>query len=224
MPTLFTTAVEKGNQYTVVMEDPDAPDPDSAEEPAYKHWLQINSPSDNLNGGQERLVYNPPTPPKDSKPHRFYVALYKQPYEARPHDLPAATRFPGKWSLTGYFENTNVKYDEPVAWACFKATSNKSDIVAPERKLPFESVEEVMGFVDQIKAYVNENNITLSDIDLAALETELESMDIDIKTLDTKALSDEEKEQLASRVTTVLQNNPEGETEGAEEKSIKPHK
>lgn len=57
--------------YTVLMWDPDAP------EPSWIHLLVINTPSANLSQGQTLLSYTPPTPP--SGIHRYFVTVYRQP-------------------------------------------------------------------------------------------------------------------------------------------------
>lgn len=57
--------------YTVLMWDPDAP------EPSWIHLFVINTPSANLSQGQTLLSYTPPSPP--SGIHRYYVTVYRQP-------------------------------------------------------------------------------------------------------------------------------------------------
>ncbi len=56
--------------YTVVVWDPDSPDP------SYLHWLIINIPGERVLDGQILVPYKPPTPP--SGIHTYHVGLFVQ--------------------------------------------------------------------------------------------------------------------------------------------------
>lgn len=56
--------------YTVVLWDPDAPNP------SYLHWLIINIPGERVAEGQVLVPYQPPSPP--SGIHNYYVGLFVQ--------------------------------------------------------------------------------------------------------------------------------------------------
>lgn len=57
--------------YTVIMWDPDAPNP------SWIHLFVVNTPTPNLSQGTTLLSYHPPTPP--SGIHRYFVSVYEQP-------------------------------------------------------------------------------------------------------------------------------------------------
>ncbi len=58
-------------KYTIIMVDPDAP---SRKSPIYKyflHWLIINN-------NEIIMDFTPPSPPKNSGPHRYFIFVLKQ--------------------------------------------------------------------------------------------------------------------------------------------------
>jgi phosphatidylethanolamine-binding protein (PEBP) family uncharacterized protein len=69
MPTISWSIVP-GTLYTILMWDPDAPNP------SYIHLLAVNLRSSNLSTGQTLLSYEPPTPP--SGVHRYFTTVYRQ--------------------------------------------------------------------------------------------------------------------------------------------------
>ncbi len=69
MPTISWSIVP-GALYTILMWDPDAPNP------SYIHLLAVNLRSSNLSTGQTLLSYEPPTPP--SGVHRYFTTVYRQ--------------------------------------------------------------------------------------------------------------------------------------------------
>tara|TARA_R100001163_G_C5068512_1_gene209072 strand:- start:23204 stop:23746 length:543 start_codon:yes stop_codon:yes gene_type:complete len=71
--------------YTLVVVDPDSPDPKN---PIYKEWIQwmmVNIPKNKLNQGQTVLPYSSPTPPLGT--HRYIFYLYDQMGKVLPPDL-----------------------------------------------------------------------------------------------------------------------------------------
>ena len=80
---VVSTAAKVWNKHTVIMVDLDAPYPENAYKAPYLHLLTING----YDGGKETVVrYIPPSPPVDSKPHRYKIYLFQQ-----THDIPSPT-------------------------------------------------------------------------------------------------------------------------------------
>ena len=59
------------------MVDPDAPSCTNPSKKYYLHWLKINN-NDNV------MPFVPPTPPKGSGEHRYYIILYEQSHHLDP--------------------------------------------------------------------------------------------------------------------------------------------
>lgn len=68
--------------YTIIMVDLDAPYPENPINSPYLHYLSVNN-----NFSQERVIvdYIPPSPPKDSEPHRYVVFIFRQ---VKPMPIP----------------------------------------------------------------------------------------------------------------------------------------
>lgn len=62
--------------YTVIMYDLDAPYPNDPH--LFLHWLVVNVPGNDIDLGQTVVSYLPPSPPNDSPPHQYVVAVYRQ--------------------------------------------------------------------------------------------------------------------------------------------------
>lgn len=62
---------DTSKKHTIIVVDPDAP---SADNPIYKYWLHQLT----INETQNVLGYVPPSPPKNSGPHRYFFFLYEQ--------------------------------------------------------------------------------------------------------------------------------------------------
>uniref|UniRef100_A0A1B6JCU3 Phosphatidylethanolamine-binding protein n=1 Tax=Homalodisca liturata TaxID=320908 RepID=A0A1B6JCU3_9HEMI len=80
-PTISYSGGRKGEKYTVVMVDPDAPN--HPEGKYYLHWIISNIPGDdlqdgNLKAGTVLSQYRGPTPPDGTGTHRYLLLLYRQ--------------------------------------------------------------------------------------------------------------------------------------------------
>jgi len=64
--------------YTLVMTDPDAPNPENPWRREWKHWLVCNIPGCSVGEGLPMAMFIPSGPPKGS-PHRYTFIVYKQP-------------------------------------------------------------------------------------------------------------------------------------------------
>ena len=62
--------------YTLLMVDPDAPDPKAPIYREWIHWMIVNVPGNRINQAQEVLPYQAPTPPRGT--HRYNFYLYDQ--------------------------------------------------------------------------------------------------------------------------------------------------
>ena len=69
-PNISFFAEPPDELYTVVLWDPDSPNP------SYLHWLVINIPGEKVDAGQVLVPYKPPTPP--SGVHTYHVGLFVQ--------------------------------------------------------------------------------------------------------------------------------------------------
>jgi len=81
---------EKGahNYYTLMMVDPDAPNPKTHEYRHWLHWLIVNIPSSAASGdhidvrkGHTVAAYKGPAPPAHTGPHRYVFLIYRQPQQ-----------------------------------------------------------------------------------------------------------------------------------------------
>lgn len=83
-----SVAIPETGFYTLVMVDPDAPDPDAPVDKFFLHWLVINLQSSAPLSNSTLLPYMPPAPPKGR--HRYVFKLYEQSEEL--HIQPPASR------------------------------------------------------------------------------------------------------------------------------------
>ncbi|XP_054707886.1 protein D2-like [Uloborus diversus] len=65
--------------YTLVMIDPDAPDPDTPNFRHFLHWFVVNIPGSAVSQGKVLTQYMMPSPPAYSRAHRYIFLVYKQP-------------------------------------------------------------------------------------------------------------------------------------------------
>lgn len=64
--------------HTLLMYDLDAPYPENPTSSPYNHLLITNIPGSNISAGQHIFDYLTPSPPSNSKPHRYIINLYAQ--------------------------------------------------------------------------------------------------------------------------------------------------
>lgn len=84
---------EKGQLYTAVLVDLDAPYPEKSTNSPYLHLLAVNIPGDNIEDGDIIMPYQTPQPPKDSLPHSYVLNVYKQQYRFQPFSLQDRNQF-----------------------------------------------------------------------------------------------------------------------------------
>ena len=87
---VVSTATKLWNKHTVIMVDLDAPYPENSYKSPYLHLLTINE----YNGDKETIVrYIPPSPPVDSKPHRYKIYLFQQTRRIPPPTIDTREQF-----------------------------------------------------------------------------------------------------------------------------------
>jgi len=72
--------IQSAKQYTILMIDPDAP---SRNNPIHKYWLHWLI----VNNDKTIADYEPPTPPKGSGPHRYFILLLEQTIKFSPNEI-----------------------------------------------------------------------------------------------------------------------------------------
>lgn len=75
-PTVTFDATD--SLYTLLMDDPTAPFPETPVYANYLHWLIINIPQNKIANGDIILNYHPPSPLEKSSAHTYRIILYKQ--------------------------------------------------------------------------------------------------------------------------------------------------
>lgn len=77
-PKKLSWPTKRDIYYTVVMIDPDAPDPSDATESQMLHWLVVDIPGTNVKKGQTFMEYSGPMK-KGKGIHRYVTLVYEQP-------------------------------------------------------------------------------------------------------------------------------------------------
>lgn len=109
--------------YTLLLVDPDAPDP---KDPIYKewiHWMIVNIPGNMINLGQIVLPYQPPIPPRGT--HRYVFYLYDQ----KGTELPPNLTYPRQGFNRALFLWQYKLQMNPVAINYFRVKSLNPDDV-----------------------------------------------------------------------------------------------
>ncbi|XP_049888244.1 protein D2-like [Pectinophora gossypiella] len=78
--------------YTLIMFDPDALFPQFSLPGQLLHWMVANIKCNDLDTGDVIAIYESPTPPPLSSPHRYVLLVYKQKCYVRLDDLTTITR------------------------------------------------------------------------------------------------------------------------------------
>ena len=69
--------------YTLILSDPDAPNPGSPEFAEWQHWRVVNAPAADLAAGDVRCAYFGSAPGQGAGVHRYVLVAYAQPGGAR---------------------------------------------------------------------------------------------------------------------------------------------
>ncbi|KAG5184327.1 phosphatidylethanolamine-binding protein, partial [Tribonema minus] len=83
------TSAHSSARFTVVMMDPDAPDPENPVNAEYLHWLLTDLPANRkpeVGAGVSVVAYTGPAPPVGT--HRYVLLAYRQPESAQPFLTP----------------------------------------------------------------------------------------------------------------------------------------
>lgn len=119
----YPTAV-KGETYTLVMIDPDAPN--HPEGRYFLHWIMANIPGEDLaqgdlKNGKPIVGYVPPTPPKGTGTHRYMFVVFRHDDSAAKltETIPNTQR--RQWSLADWLDRQTVKLCGPLSGVQFTA-------------------------------------------------------------------------------------------------------
>lgn len=113
----YTGTLDQDKTYTAVMVDPDAPGHDGGK--AWLHWIRAGLTSADLTAGtlstgQDIVSYRPPTPPKNTGVHRYFVFVFEETQTGPQEEI--ASR--GKFDLAAYA--TSQKLCGPLAANMFQ--------------------------------------------------------------------------------------------------------
>ncbi|VEN41804.1 unnamed protein product [Callosobruchus maculatus] len=112
---------EAGAYYTLIMTDPDAPSRKNPTRREWHHWLVVNIPGTNVNGGETISEYVGSAPPKGSGLHRYVFVLFKQPgkvkFEEPKHSATDGNR--ANFNTKNFAKKYNL--GKPIAGNFFQA-------------------------------------------------------------------------------------------------------
>ncbi|XP_018905949.2 protein D3 isoform X1 [Bemisia tabaci] len=83
IPTLLDWPLLAGHFYTIMMIDPDAPNPKNPIDRNRLHWLVVNIPNDHYREGETLVEYRGIIRDKEKSPHRYVTLVYHQPCEMK---------------------------------------------------------------------------------------------------------------------------------------------
>jgi len=112
-PDVSFTPAQRSSRYTLVMCDPDAPDPAQPKMREWLHWLVTDIKNGSVDSGNELLPYTAPTPPRGT--HRYILVLFKQTQAA-----PMAPKTRAKFKVARFAEQFQL---QPVSFAFFRASA-----------------------------------------------------------------------------------------------------
>jgi hypothetical protein len=116
-PLKLSWHANKGNLYTVIFWDQDAPYPIDPKFSPFLHYLVINIPNNDITQGTKLMKYQPPSPPYDSAPHRYHIGIFKQDGKISPVKITNRDKFD--------VEDFIVDYElSPVATVEFRIDPN----------------------------------------------------------------------------------------------------
>lgn len=111
-PPTIVTKLNADKYYTIFVVDKDAP---SKENPINRYWLHYMSINNykNFNSGKIIIDYKPPTPPKGSGEHRYFVCLYASDYKISPKftDRP-------KFNMKHFIEEFGLALIDCIMFIC----------------------------------------------------------------------------------------------------------
>ncbi|EGG01869.1 uncharacterized protein MELLADRAFT_117698 [Melampsora larici-populina 98AG31] len=112
----------EGELYTLMMVDPDVPDPSNQSFTPYLHWLVPNLPISATSSPElaidetnlTQLSYIPPHPARGSSLHRYTLLLFKQ--SSKLDSLPELNRL--GFSARDWIQSTNMQASGVISWTC----------------------------------------------------------------------------------------------------------
>jgi len=100
-PSQLKWPVERGQLYTIIMCDPDAPSRESPKWRNFLHWCIVNIPGDEISKGAKVMDYMGPAPPRGTGLHRYVFLVYKQGQEIGKPSIEDRKN----WSLTNFVKS-----------------------------------------------------------------------------------------------------------------------
>lgn len=99
----------KNKYFAIIMIDPDAP---SSSNPIFKYWIHLLV----VNNNRKVVKYHPPSPPKGSGEHRYYIYLLQQSYQIDENDpeLLERNRNRGNFNLSEFLDKYQLKEIESI--------------------------------------------------------------------------------------------------------------
>lgn len=104
--------VVAGRLYTVLFVDPDAPSRDNPIYRSFLHWLVVNVPGTDIDGGEVLAPFLKSQPPPGSGFHRYVFLIYEQPdcedFEGLPDYTSPTTSVRQSFSVEGFTKQFNL--------------------------------------------------------------------------------------------------------------------
>ncbi|XP_042910255.1 protein D2-like [Parasteatoda tepidariorum] len=107
---MLSFEAEDNSLNTLIMIDPDIPNPENPTLANFRHWVIVNIPGNRVQDGDVISEYVNPMPPKGSNPHRYILLVYRQ------SELESSEMLQDKktnFSLDEYIRKHNI--DNPFA-------------------------------------------------------------------------------------------------------------
>jgi phosphatidylethanolamine-binding protein (PEBP) family uncharacterized protein len=121
MPTVQLTGTEENKLYTLIMSDPDPPDPEQPVFREWLHWIVANIPGGvdaSAAKGTEITSYMGPAPPIGT--HRYVFMMFEQPnQESLQISDPSAAHKNGRKNFNTRHFATKFELGDPVACCYF---------------------------------------------------------------------------------------------------------
>jgi hypothetical protein len=101
LPKLSLPGARADKLYTIILSDPDAPNPTAPIYAEWIHWLVVNAPGGDAAQGEDCVKYFGSAPGQGAGLHRYCVVVYEQPGPIDPDAprIPLRSGFPPRRSF-----------------------------------------------------------------------------------------------------------------------------
>ena len=128
---------EPGKLYTIILSDPDAPNPSEPKFAEWIHWLVVNVPGSDVSAGIALVPYFGSAPGNGAGNHRYMFVVYEQSGEVSAEESRVAPRtgFPPRRSFnsTAFAEKHGLR---PIAVLSYKAEWDDSVPESVKKLMP----------------------------------------------------------------------------------------